>query len=1661
MAIRMCSYTVTEPAMLTAMCSGANVSCNGGNNGSASVTAGGGTSPYIYLWSNASTDASITGLSAGTYTVTVTDANSCIATCSYTVTEPAILTATCSGINVSCNGGNNGSASVTAGGGTSPYTYLWSNASTDASITGLSAGTYTVTVTDVNSCIATCSYTVTEPVILTATCSGTNVACNGGNTGSVSVTAADGTSPYTYLWSNASTDASITGLAAGTYNVTVTDANSCISTCSYTVTEPVILTATCSGTNVACNGGNTGSVSVTAADGTSPYTYLWSNASTDASITGLAAGTYNVTVTDANSCISTCSYTVTEPVILSATCSGTNVSCSGGSDGSASVSALGGTSPYAYAWSNSATDASITGLIAGSYTVTVTDANGCTAACSYTVTEPASALVVSCYSEPAFCFGGNSFIDISVTGGTAMYTYLWSNGVTDEDQPSIGAGTYTVTVTDANGCTATCSTEITEPTEILVTATVDSATCAGDANGAIQINTAGGTPCANNSRGLLISKYFANPSGNDAAQEFVELIATRNIDFSVTPYTVIVANNGTATNLGWKRGSTITYAFQITSGTAVQGGVYYVGGTQMSNSGITSNILRSINITNTGGDGGLGNLQATAGVFGNGGSSADGIAIFQGTVATITPTVQPIDAIFYGTAIGSAMVSSGTAGYMLPVNDKYAGGFLDSSKFFALDPVSAQYTVATGTFNPILDAFTANRTFANSASFTPGNSNVLLVGASDPYTYVWSTGATTQNISGLNPGIYTVTVTDCNGCTKSQEFTVHSKLILNGTVAGTNLTCNGNGTGAVDLMITNGTPAFTYTWSNGATTEDISGVAAGTYTVMAADINGCSLTAMVTLSEPTTITLSGTVSDVLCNGDTTGAITLSPSGGTPCGENAPGLVISKIFPNPNGNDSPFEFVELVAVKDIDFSVTPYSVVFANNGNANANGWIQGGGVTYGFDINSGTATAGSVYYVGGSSMVPVSNRLRHINTATTAGDNGLGLANATGVLGNGGTSADAVAVFNQPLSALTPSTVPADALFFGSVIGGAALPGGTTGYQLPVNDHYSGGKLQSVAFLALDSKTDTVIQASGTYSLLTSTFTTPRTFTYANIASFAPGVSGVSITMANAYLYSWSNGTTNQNATGLSAGTYTVTVTDCNGCINTGSFTVNEPALLTASCSGMDITCFGANDGTASVTASGGVLNYTYSWSNGDTNSSITGLSAGNYCVTVTDANGCTASCCYLVAEPALVQISLTPTNVTCLGGSDGAINATVTGGTPVYTYLWSNAQTDAMASGLMSGTYTVTVTDANGCTATASATITHTLAIPAMPGAVTGPTLVCRNTTQSYSVAAVPGASTYTWTAPAGATVTGGQGTTNATIFYSNSAVTGNVTVTAGNVCGTSGPRSVLVTVVPNKPAMPTISGLQNGVCGRKNLVYTCSVVAGATSYTWTVPTGGTLVSGQGTNSITVHFGNTFTGSGFITVKANNICGSSNVRSYFVGGKLPTPVISGLNWTCPDSIRTYTIAPITGATSYTWTVVPGSTLISGQGTTSITVKWGYINGVIKVKANSVSVCSGSSTAQKPVSFTCTREGNEQFGSLGVYPNPTDNFTIVDFDAFETSEGTLQVYNMLGSLVYDRAISVAEGRNRLELNVQSFAPGTYLIRVSAKGFSRVERLVVD
>ena len=494
------SVTITQPAAFTALVGiDSNVTCNGFSDGGATASASGGTPPYSYSWNNTATTASITGVTAGTYTVTITDASGCTASNSGTITQPAaVAPVAVVDSNVSCNGFSDGGASAAASGGTPPYTYSWSNGATTASITGVVAGTYTVWVTDANGCYDTTSVVITQPVaLMPAAVVDSNVSCNGFSDGGASAAAAGGTMPYTYLWSNGATTASITGVVAGTYTVWVTDANGCYDTTSVTITQPVaLMPAAVVDSNVSCNGFSDGGASAAATGGTMPYTYLWSNGATTASITGVVAGTYTVWVTDANGCYDTTSVTITEPAaLMAAAVVDSNITCNGFSDGGATAAATGGTMPYTYLWSNGATTASITGVVAGTYNVTITDANGCYDTTSVTITEPATLMAATVVDSNVSCNGlSDGGATASATGGTMPYTYLWSNSATTASITGVVAGTYTVTITDANGCYDTTSVTITEAAVLVPAAVVDSnVSCNGLSDGGATVSATGGT----------------------------------------------------------------------------------------------------------------------------------------------------------------------------------------------------------------------------------------------------------------------------------------------------------------------------------------------------------------------------------------------------------------------------------------------------------------------------------------------------------------------------------------------------------------------------------------------------------------------------------------------------------------------------------------------------------------------------------------------------------------------------------------------------------------------------------------------------------------------------------------------------------------------------------------------------------------------------------------------------------------------------------------------------------------------------------------------------------------------------------------------------------------------------------------------------------------
>ncbi len=451
----------SSSSSLTASITPTHVSCFNGSNGSATVTASSGTSPYSYSWTTGSTSATITNLTAGTYSVTVEDQGNCQTSASVTISEPASalsITGITSTPETGC-GASDGTASAAVSGGTPAYTYSWSNGDSDSTITGLIGGSYTLTVTDSNGCADTGNVTVGSSSSLSASIAPVHVSCFNGSNGSATVTASSGTSPYSYSWTTGSTSATISNLPAGTYSATVEDANGCSASETTTINQPAQITIATTVNDITCFGAADGSASANASGGTGSLTYSWSTGATTSSITSQGPGSPAVTVTDDNGCTAAASVTFTDPPQLTATASLVSaVSCFGGNNGSALVTASGGTPAYIYAWTGGSTSASPNNLTAGNKSVTVTDNHGCTATASVNVTQPAAALSASATATAASTAGGSDgSVALTVSGGTVNYSYSWSNGATTEDISGLAADTYTVVVTDANSCTATAS----------------------------------------------------------------------------------------------------------------------------------------------------------------------------------------------------------------------------------------------------------------------------------------------------------------------------------------------------------------------------------------------------------------------------------------------------------------------------------------------------------------------------------------------------------------------------------------------------------------------------------------------------------------------------------------------------------------------------------------------------------------------------------------------------------------------------------------------------------------------------------------------------------------------------------------------------------------------------------------------------------------------------------------------------------------------------------------------------------------------------------------------------------------------------------------------------------------------------------------------------
>ena len=522
-------FDLLEPPVITPV-SGSifTESCPGAADVTISVGVTGGATPnMIYEWSNGHQDSSLTNATAGTYTVTVTNSGGCSSEATYTVVAPNPINATETITHVSASGASDGAISLNIANVNANYLFSWSGGlPPNQNQSNLPAGTYSVTITDDNGCMEELNdLVVAQPGPLTASGTWVDVFCFGAATGSINLTVGGGFNPpdvpdYQFLWAHGATTEDLVHLAAGQYSVTVTaiPTSTDSSILNFTITEPNALTISGTTVDILCHGLNTGSIGTTVSGGVAPYSYEWNNGFTTADMTGLTAGNYMLTVTDNNLCEVEQSFVLSQPGSpFNVGANVVDVDCYGASTGEIYVTVSGATpfsgsgAPYLFTWSNGASTEDLSGVSAGMYSLTIEDANGCTTILPVLpVLQPTAPITVNGVVTHVSNFGAmDGSISLTVSGGTPGYNYGWTGPAglitADSTVSSLNGGTYTVTVTDMNGCTQTATFVVNEPAQLTVSGTVTDETCLGSADGTIDITiSANGVPAILWSNGTTI-----------------------------------------------------------------------------------------------------------------------------------------------------------------------------------------------------------------------------------------------------------------------------------------------------------------------------------------------------------------------------------------------------------------------------------------------------------------------------------------------------------------------------------------------------------------------------------------------------------------------------------------------------------------------------------------------------------------------------------------------------------------------------------------------------------------------------------------------------------------------------------------------------------------------------------------------------------------------------------------------------------------------------------------------------------------------------------------------------------------------------------------------------------------------------------------------------
>ncbi|MCB9189962.1 MAG: T9SS type A sorting domain-containing protein [Flavobacteriales bacterium] len=1164
---------VTSPPLLTTTSSFTNVLCNGSCDGTAMTIPSGGTGSLMYNWTPTpgigQGTANISALCPGTYTVTVTDDNGCTTMDNVSITEPTAITLSTSTSDEICFGSCDGSAMVTPSGGTPTYTYSWSPSPGAGqgtnSPSAMCATTYTVTVTDGNGCTAVDNPTISSPTVLSMSGSVTDVSCFGGNNGSIILSAIGGTAPYNYSIDGGATyqsSATYISLSAGSYNCIIIDANGCSTSSNYNITEPAILsTFIDTYTNPTCASFCDGTAHVNVSGGVGPYNYSWSPSSqTTASASTLCAGTHTVTITDNNGCVINDNVSLVDPTAVFVSSLPTNIACNGDFTGGVDITVTGGNPTYTFVWSGpngfTATSEDILSVEAGAYTVTVTDASGCTGMDNVTLTQPNALLIQVSTTMPA-CFGASdgSATLVAVNGGTPTYNYSWTSGGSGLTETGLSTGTYTVTVTDANGCVADSTFFLNEPAEVSYSTTLSDPLCNGGSDGSISFSAMNGS--------LPYEYSIDNGATYQMINSFTNLIAG-SYDVFVRDANLCTVGGTEVLNqptvLGYTASTTDPSCFGFTDGVITFssfGGIapYQFsadnGSTFQSSSTIAGLAAGSYSVQVIDANGCLAtgaevlndppntnftvSLQSPTSCTAN-----DGVI----TLSGLTPSVFYDFSLVNSNGLNGPVSIPASAGGQITTNALAADDYTDFSITYngCNTTDNTIYTLTNPTNGLAINNSGLVITNANCTSSTGAISGLTITGGTSPYSMSYNGNSVASlDLASVLPGSYSLSITDNLGCITTGQYVVNANAtFLTVGVTPTNVTCNSTCDGTLTANVTGGSSPYIYSWSNGMSGAAVTGVCAGSYALTVTDVNGCHGQVTSTITQPAAI--SATV------------VPVAPS----CGINNGTLTVT----NTSGGTAPFNYQ-----------------------------WTNG-------------------------------------DVGTTADSLGAGV------------------------------------------------------YALTVTD---ANACQQMEVFSVASSSAPVVSAS----------TVSPTCYEGNNGSIALSVSGG----VAPYTYDWSTGHTTQNVSNLVAGYYDVTVTDATGCAVVQLISLADALPLDISGYTTTPSTCGNNDGSITVNPTGGAGGYTYLWNAGATTATISGIAAGTYECIVYDANGCEEEMTYALSDagsPVLtVDMVVQPT---CMNGT-GEIYTSTTGGTAPYTYAWDNGdQTDDLFNAAV-GVHNLEVTDALGCT--------------------------------------------------------------------------------------------------------------------------------------------------------------------------------------------------------------------------------------------------------------------------------------------------------------------------------------------------------------------------